>query len=60
MKSVDVINNINNKKIMSDNKQVTIINDAAWVGYELANGLRELNVDVRYLPRNFAGPNVKN
>ena len=40
------------------NNQVTILNDAAWVGYELANGLREVNMDVKYLPRNYAGPNV--
>ena len=40
------------------NNKVTILNDAAWVGYELANGLREANMDVKYLPRNYAGPNV--
>jgi len=41
-----------------NNNQVTILNDAAWVGYELANGLREVNMNVKYLPRNYAGPNV--
>ena len=44
---------------MNKNKQVTIINDAAWVGYELANGLQDLNIKVLYLPRNFAGPNSR-
>lgn len=31
--------------------QVSIINDAAWVGYELSEALRKRGVDVRYLPR---------
>lgn len=31
--------------------KVTIINDAAWVGLEIANSLRERGVEVKYLPR---------
>lgn len=31
--------------------QVSIINDAAWVGYELSEALRARGVAVRYLPR---------
>ena len=61
MNLTDIINNINNYKTMNNKlkKKITIINDAAWVGYEIAEGLRELNKDVLYLPRNFAGPNAK-
>ena len=31
--------------------QVSIINDASWVGYEFSKGLRKRGVDVHYLPR---------
>lgn len=31
--------------------QVSILNDAAWVGYELSEALRNRGVNVKYLPR---------
>ena len=40
-------------------QEITIINDAAWVGYEISLGLEEKDLKVNYLPRNKSGPNIK-
>ena len=45
----------------SSDLQVSIINDAAWVGFEIAKGLEEFGVRVSYLPRgrSFYGKTLK-
>ena len=40
-------------------QEITIINDAAWVGYEISLGLEEKGFKVNYLPRSKSGPNIK-